>query len=118
MKDIQIPEYFKSDYDFYEDYRSTTKMKRILLPRCYFYNISERVISSTIHGFCDASKMAYAAVTYLVIRTASSTYVRFLASKTRVAPIDKQTIPRLELLSCLILERLLKDVEEALRLEL
>ena len=94
------------------------KMKRILLPRCYFYNISERVISSTIHGFCDASKMAYAAVTYLVIRTASSTYVRFLASKTRVAPIDKQTIPRLELLSCLILARLLKDVEEVLRLEL
>ena len=93
-------------------------MKRFLLPRCYFYSISERVISSTIHGFCDASKMAYAAVTYLVIRTASSTYVRFLASKTRVAPIAKQTIPRLELLSCLILARLLKDVKEALRLEL
>jgi hypothetical protein len=62
--------------------------------------------------------VAYAAVTYLVIRTASSTYVRFLASKTRVAPIDKQTISRLELLSCLILARLLKDVEEALRQEL
>lgn len=93
-------------------------MKRILLPHCYFYNISERVISSIIHGFCDASKMAYAAVTYLVTRTASSTYVRFLTSKTRVAPIDKQTIPRLELLSCLILARLLKDVEEALCQEL
>jgi hypothetical protein len=93
-------------------------MKRFLLPRCYFYSISERVISSTIHGFCDASKMAYAAATYLVNRTASSTYVRFLASKTRVAPIAKQTIPRLELLSCLILARLLKDVKEALRLEL
>ena len=91
------------------------KMKRILLPRYYFYNISEEVISSTIHGFCDASMMAYAAVTYLVIRTVSSSYVRFLASKTRVAPIDKQPIPRLELLSCLILARLLKDVQEALR---
>ena len=62
--------------------------------------------------------MAYAAVTYLVIRTVSSSYVRFLASKTRVAPIDKQSIPRLELLSCLILARLLKDVQEALRHEL
>ena len=29
------------------------KMKRILLPRCCFYNISEKVISSTIHGFCE-----------------------------------------------------------------
>ena len=64
------------------------KMKRILLSLCYFYNTSEKVISSTIHGFCDASKIAYAAVTYLVIRTVSSSYVRFLASKTRVAPID------------------------------
>ncbi|CAB4030996.1 Hypothetical predicted protein [Paramuricea clavata] len=41
------------------------QMKRILLPRCYFYNISERVISFTIHRFCDASKMTYAAVTCL-----------------------------------------------------
>ena len=93
-------------------------MKRILLPRCYFYNISGRVISSIIHDFCDASKMAYAEVTYLVTRTASSTYVRFLVTKTRVAPIDKQTIPRVKLLSCLILARLLKDVEEALCQEL
>lgn len=94
------------------------KMSRILLPRCYFCDVNEQVISCTIHGFCDASKHAYAAVTYLVIRTDSGTQVRFLASKTRVAPIDKQTIPRLELLSCLILARLLKDVEEALQHEL
>ena len=71
------------------------KMKRILLHRCYFYNISEKVISSTIHGFCDASRMAYAAVTYVVIRTVSSSYVGFLASKTRVADNVKDQLKSL-----------------------
>lgn len=91
------------------------KMKHVLLPRCYFHNIDEQVISCTIHGFGDASKHVYAAVTYFVIRTTSGIQVRFLASKTRVAPIEEQTIPRLELLSCLILARLPKDVAEALQ---
>ena len=75
------------------------KMKRIVLPDCYFCNIREKVISSAIYGFCDASKMAYAGVTYLVVKTTGNSYVRFLASNTAVAPIDKQSIPRLELLS-------------------
>ena len=57
-----------------------------------------------LHGFSDASERAYAAVVYI-----RSTYsdgqveVRLVASKSRVAPIKRQTIPRLELLGALIL---------------
>ena len=36
-------------------------------------------------GFCDASCKAYAAVVYLLIETPAGRYVRFVASKTRVA---------------------------------
>ena len=38
--------------------------------------------------------------------------VSFLASKTKVAPLKKLTIPRLELLGCLLLSRLIKEVLE------
>ena len=58
-----------------------------------------------LQGFCDASVNAYAAVVYLKIETADETYLKFVTSKTRVAPLVEQTIPRLELLSALILAR-------------
>ena len=68
-----------------------------------------------IHGFSDASEKAYAVVVYL--RSAYndgmvSTCV--MASKTRVAPIKGQTIPRLELLEATILSRLVNTILKSL----
>ena len=40
--------------------------------------------------------------------------MNFVASKTRVAPVNKQTIPRLELLSALLLANLVDNVFRAL----
>ena len=64
-------------------------------------------VNVQLHGFSDTSERAYATVVYV-----RSTYndgqfdVRPVVSKTRVAPIKRQTIPRLELLGALILARL------------
>ena len=66
-------------------------------------------------GFCDALTHAYAAVVYLVIITDLGTSVRFVVSKTRVAPLQTQTIPRLELLSALLLSKLIVSVAESLQ---
>ena len=44
--------------------------------------------------------------------------MRFLVSKTRVAPLKCQTIPRLELLSALLLSRLVQSVTDSLGAEL
>ena len=52
--------------------------------------------SYQLYGFCDASIRAYAAVVYLVIGTDVGNYVKFVVSKIRVAPIQSQTILRLE----------------------
>ena len=38
----------------------------------------------------------------------------FIASKSRVAPLTPMTIPRLELMGCLILSRMMKTVREAI----
>ena len=66
----------------------------------------------SLHGFCDASAAAYAAVVYLC---AGQDLCHFVASKTRVLPLTKQTIPRLELMSCLLLARLITHVLAALQ---
>ena len=85
------------------------------IPRCYFWSVTESSNKCTLHGFCDTSLGAYAAVVYVRIEMVSGTSVSFVASKTRVAPVSKQIIPRLELLSALLLSNLITTVTAALR---
>ena len=68
----------------------------------------------TLYGFCDASKAAYAAAVYLVIRLGKNTHTQFLVAKTRVAPMQTITIPKLELLSASILSRLITTASSVL----
>ena len=44
--------------------------------------------------------------------------MRFVVAKTRVAPLKKQSIPRLELLSAVLLARLMDMMKSSLTLEL
>ena len=55
------------------------------------------------------------ALIYLQVHRASGTYVKFVASKRRVAPLSSQTIPRLELLTAVILARLARAIKGALK---
>jgi len=68
------------------------------------------VTSFTLCGFCDTSTKAYAAVVYLVIKTDCGVKMQFIVAKTRVSPTQELTIPRLELLSALLLARLINTV--------
>eukprot|EP00731_Ephydatia_muelleri_P005954 Em0003g202a len=86
----------------------------ITIPRCYFSNWT----SCSLRGFCDASQHAYAAVVYLLIETDGSCYSKLVVAKTRVCPLQKHSIPRLELLGALLLSRLLSWAHSALRVEL
>lgn len=88
--------------------------KQVRVSRCIYFGIQERIHFHSLHGFGDASEKAYCAVVYLVLNTSSGDHVRLIASKTRVAPMKKFTIPRLELLSGLILAHLASAVKEAL----
>ena len=88
------------------------------LPRCFLNGAPGEVNSFGLYGFCDASKHAYAAVVYLVIETPHGRFTRFVVSKTRVSPLKSQTIPRLELLSALLLACLMDSVTTCLESEL
>ena len=59
-------------------------------------------------GFCNASLKAYAAVVNL--RTNDEISVQFIAAKTRVVPVIGMTVPRLELLSALLLSKLIQSI--------
>lgn len=86
----------------------------ISIPRCFLESICQEVEVYALHGFCDVSKDAYAAVVYLVMKTTTSQVVKFVTSKTRVSPIHKQTISRLELLSALLLAKLMNSITGSL----
>ena len=55
---------------------------------------------------------------YLSIESEDESRMRFIAAKTRVAPLKKQSVPRLELLSAVLLARLMDTVRSSLSTEL
>ncbi|GBO40248.1 hypothetical protein AVEN_164417-1, partial [Araneus ventricosus] len=71
-----------------------------------------------VHSFSDASLAAYGTVLYLrgVTRN-GKIIVNFLCSKSRVAPLKSLTLPRLELLGCLLSARLAEQVSKCLKFE-
>ena len=84
------------------------------IPRCYFLT-NASPIDTQLHGFCDASLQAYAAVVYVrSVYQNGHIEVRIVASKPRVSPMKKPIIPKLELLGAVLLSRLTATVSEAI----
>ena len=55
----------------------------------------KKPVCRQLHRFSDASEQAIAAVAYLrTVYEAGDLDVRLIASKTKVAPLKKQSIPR------------------------
>ena len=94
--------------------RDLQAIKSIRIPRCYF-TCSKPISNHQIHGFSDASEKAYSAVVYLRTEYQDGTVdINMVALKTRVSPLKRQSIPRLELLGANILARLVNTVLKAL----
>ena len=71
-----------------------------------------------LHAFGDASPRGYGACVYLVAEKEDGSVVPSLViAKSRLAPLKTVTLPRLEILACLLSAHLLTFVHDALRLE-
>ncbi|GFS85310.1 integrase catalytic domain-containing protein [Trichonephila clavipes] len=68
-----------------------------------------------LHGFADASSLAYAAAIYCRQKHNSKIKVQLLVSKTKVAPVKQVSIPRLELCGAHLLSKLFKSVLRTLK---
>ena len=89
-----------------------------LIPRHLFSGCAHTPTSCRLHRFSDASKTAYAAVVYITFQTPNGTSVRFVSSKSCVAPLQGLSIPHLELMSALLLSRLVDSITHCLANEL
>ena len=91
--DKELPDDFKENWvGWLNELQNLTPME---IPRQYFNNVDSEV---QLHVFCDSSQLAYGTVAYLRGTTPKSgTKCTFVMSKSKVAPIKPQTMPRLEL---------------------
>ncbi|XP_052752368.1 uncharacterized protein LOC128200991 [Galleria mellonella] len=84
------------------------------------FSIPRRMVESfeslQLHGFCDASERGYCAVIYCrVVKNDGSVVVRLCCAKSKVAPLRKCSIPRLELLAAVLLSDLICSFVDALK---
>ncbi|XP_029178618.1 uncharacterized protein LOC114946335 [Nylanderia fulva] len=94
-------------------YKSLPYIKSIKLSR--WIGCDSDTKSIELHGFADASQVAYAAVVFLRVTTLSGhTTVSLLAGRSKVAPIKPLTIPRLELSAAVLLARLIEFIRKSL----
>ncbi|KAK7571949.1 hypothetical protein V9T40_014421 [Parthenolecanium corni] len=93
------------------------QVSSIALMRPYGFGGLENAERIELHTFCDASAEAYGLAVYLCIEERGQTWTGLVASKTRLAPNTKLSIPRLELLAAVTACRYLRYVEQALELK-
>ena len=82
--------------DVWLQWRSELKLLgTVCIPRYYFPK-QGKVSAVELHGFCDASESAYAAVIYFrALKENGTSHISLIMSKTKVAPLKRLTIPRL-----------------------
>ena len=87
------------------------------VPRWYGAELTSDNMKIMFVGFSDASKKGFAAVLYIRLEDPVTGKVvsNLVSSKTRVAPIVEQTIPRLELLGGMILAKLMRRCRDILQ---
>ncbi|GBO31187.1 hypothetical protein AVEN_119794-1 [Araneus ventricosus] len=99
-------------------FRGFTRLSELQIPR---YVLSSSAGESTdvleLHCSCDASQKAYGGVIYTRVVKDCNVEVNLLVSKSRVAPLTKITMPRLELLGALLAARLASKVKAIVDLQ-
>ena len=70
-----------------------------------------------LHGFSDSSGWAYGVCVFIRVSCEHGGSVRLWTSKCRLAPVKELSIPRLELMACLLLSRLMVSVKLAVEKE-
>ena len=87
------------------------------IKRCITMNCKNSSVTNFPLCFCDASTCAFEAVIYLLqCNGESESAANILFSKTRLAPLKKLSVPRLELMAVVIGTRCLKFVQRQLNI--
>ncbi|XP_003381924.1 Pao retrotransposon peptidase superfamily [Trichinella spiralis] len=72
-----------------------------------------------LHAFGNASETAYGAVVYVVVnKEDNSSISNVVMAKSRVAPLKKMTLPRLELMAAQMVAKLITFVKDTLKIRI
>ena len=110
--------FYKKWLNVVENFKS---YKNVYLERCCFvYDMNDHIKFVYLHGFSDASTLAYGACVYIKsVSKAGNIKISFVTSKSRLVPSKKKfSTPRLELLGNFILAKLINVVYNALLQEI
>lgn len=111
--DEPIPGKLAQEWKTYEE--SLVDLTLISVPRWFGSHANASFVE--IHGFAEASQAALGAVIYLrIFSDYDNILVSLVSAKTKVAPLKKLTIPRLELSAAVLLTRQISRVREVLNL--
>ena len=79
-------------------FRDLPTLSTVKVPRCF--RLAKTPVGTKIHVFADASQAAYGACAYVRhVYENKEVSCKLIASKTRVAPLSAQSIPRLEMMA-------------------
>ncbi|XP_064479196.1 uncharacterized protein LOC135392412 [Ornithodoros turicata] len=113
--DDPLPEDLKVTWDRWS--AEVQELTELAVPR--FINGPSSSAATMVHLFAGASPVAYGALAYIETTSEDGgSCAEFLLSKSRVAPIKRQTLPRLELMAALLAARLYRFVCDALEMQL
>lgn len=102
--DENLPDKLSPLWQLY--YKSLPLLREISIPRWTGDGLDS--ISAELHGFADASTVAYGAVTYLKLtKFDGSVQIPLLFAKSKVAPLKPVSVPRLELCATVLLSRII-----------
>ena len=112
--DEPVPEQIEGAWNRW--HRELPTLKNFQMPRSYFpKDFSAKTVQ--LHGFCDASEAAYSGVVYVRAEDEqNNVHTSLVLAKTKVAPLKRLSIPRLELCGAVILAKLLHHVAKILEI--
>ena len=86
------------------------------IPCCYFPK-EANTTSTQLHGFSDASELAFAGTVYLQVEDSNNdVHISLVMDQTRVVPTTHLTIPRLELCGATILACMLHNISNTVNI--
>ncbi|KAL0146847.1 hypothetical protein M9458_057786, partial [Cirrhinus mrigala] len=97
--------------------KDVTHLSNVHVSRCFKPTKFGCTIAAQLHHFSDASEYAYGTVSYL-LNERGEKHCSFLMGKSRVAPLKRVTIPRLELTAAVVAVKVDKMLQQEMQVPL
>ena len=91
------------------------ELRNVHVPRVLLWNSARNF---QIHIFSDASKDAFGVVSYLRVEMDQEIVVGFIIGKSKVAPVQAVSIPRMELLGACLAVKVMKKIAPIIGVEM